>query len=89
VKDYLSQIEYTEYDRLFQLCDGLALPSGFCLLEKRLVDVVLRHGMNEFTVLKWKAALNIQQEFEKEIERSIYSVLPGVMENTFGLEPTG
>jgi hypothetical protein len=89
VKDHLAGIEYDEYDRLFQLCDGLALPSGFCLLEKRLVDVTLRHGINEFTVEKWKATLDLQQAFEKTIGQSIYSVLPGVMENTFGLEQSG
>ncbi len=89
VKDYLAQVEYTNYDRLFQLCDALALPSGFCLIEKRLVDAALRHGINEHVVPKWRATLDIQQAFEKTIGRSIYSVLPGVMENTFGLEPKG
>ncbi|OGG51643.1 MAG: hypothetical protein A3F84_01140 [Candidatus Handelsmanbacteria bacterium RIFCSPLOWO2_12_FULL_64_10] len=86
VKDYLAQVEYTDYDRLFQLCDALALPSGFCLIEKRLVDAALRHGINEHVVPKWRATIDIQQAFEKAIGRSIYSVLPGVMENTFGLE---
>lgn len=86
VKDYLAGIEYNEYDRLFQLCDALALPSGFCLIEKRLVDAALRHGINEHVVPKWRATLDLQQRFESLIGRSIYSVLPGVMENTFGLE---
>jgi len=86
VKGYLAQVEYTDYDRLFQLCDALALPSGFCLIEKRLVDAALRHGINEHVVPKWRATLDIQQAFEKAIGRSIYNVLPGVMENTFGLE---
>lgn len=89
VKDYLAQVEYTDYDRLFQLCDALALPSGFCLIEKRLVDAVLRHGINEQVVPKWRATLDIQQAFEKAIGRSIYSVLPGVTENTFGLKQSG
>ena len=35
---------------LIQLCDGLALPNGFCLLEKRLLDVSMRYGCNEHTV---------------------------------------
>lgn len=33
---------YDDYDRLVQLCDALALPTGFCLLEKRFVDVARR-----------------------------------------------
>ena len=86
VKDYLEGIEYDEYDRLYQVCDALALPSGFCLIEKRLVDAGIRHGINEHVAPKWRATLDLQQHFEKRIGQSIYAVLPGVMENTFGLE---
>ena len=86
VKDYLAGIEYTEYDRLIQLSDALALPSGFCLIEKRLMDVALRYGINDYTLLKWKATLSLQQEFEEAIEQSIYSILPGVVSNTFGFD---
>ncbi|MCH7664249.1 MAG: HD domain-containing protein [Chloroflexi bacterium] len=84
VKEYLSQIEYTVYDRLLQLCDALALDSGFCLIEKRLVDVAIRYGTDKYTIPRWQAYLNIRMDFERVIERSIYSVLPGVVENTFG-----
>jgi len=82
----LAEIAYTPYDRLIQLCDALALPSGFCLIEKRLVDVSLRYGTNEYTVRKWRAILQIQRDFEQVLGRSIYSLLPGVVENTFGVE---
>lgn len=75
--------EYTDYDRLLQLCDALALPSGFCLIEKRLLDVTLRHGFNEFTLAKWQAFFHIQQDFERVMNISIYQLLPGVVENTF------
>jgi len=83
IQSYLNGIEYDEYDRLIQLCDSLALPSGFCLIEKRLVDVALRHGLNEYTLPRWKAYLNIQIEFEQVLNKSIYDCLPGVVENTF------
>lgn len=84
--NYIQNIEYTDYDRLIQLCDALALPEGCCLLEKRMMDVALRHGVNEYTVAKWKETFRIQKHFEGKIGRSIYSVLPGVVENTFGLQ---
>ena len=41
VQEFLAGSTYTSYDRLIQLCDALALPSGFCLVEKRLMDVAL------------------------------------------------
>jgi hypothetical protein len=84
VSDALAQVVYTKYDSLLQLCDALALPTGFCLLEKRFVDVSLRRGINEYTVARWQAYLDIQQAFEAEIGRSIYTILPGIVENTFG-----
>ena len=37
---FLDSCSYDNYDRLIQLCDALSLPSGACILEKRLVDVV-------------------------------------------------
>jgi HD domain len=87
VRKYLLAIEFTEYDKLIQLCDALALPTGLCLIEKRLLDVSLRYGTNEYSVPRWKAYLSIQQEFEQVIESSIYKILPGVVENTFGFDP--
>ena len=83
VVNYLSQIDYNLYDKLFQLCDALALPDGCCLLEKRFVDVVLRHGFNDFTVDRWRATFAIKAQFEQEIGCSIYDLLPNVAETTF------
>jgi hypothetical protein len=84
IQDYLSRITYDDYDRLIQLCDCLALPEGFCLMEKRLVDVALRYGVNDHTLPRWRAFLSIKEQFEQVIGVSIYSLLPGVIENTFG-----
>ena len=85
VKEYLQTVEYDDYDRLIQLCDVLALPTGFCLIEKRMVDVALRHGIHEGILTKWKATFETWKYFEDKIGKSIYSLLPGVIENTFGL----
>ena len=84
IAGFLANIEYTLYDRLIQLCDALCLPSGPVLMEKRLLDVSRRHGFNDFTLLKWQAFLDIQKEFEIILGQSIYHLLPGVVENTFG-----
>lgn len=84
MKKYLDNTEFTAYDKLIQLCDALALPSGFCLLEKRMLDVAMRYGLTEFTLKKWKTTFEIQKYFEERIGASIYSVLPNVKETTFG-----
>lgn len=83
VEEFLSGVQYDDYDRLIQLCDALAPASGFCLMEKRLVDVVLRNGANEFTQKKWKTFFEVKGRFESIMGKSVYSVLPGSVENTF------
>lgn len=82
--EFVSSVEFDKYDRLIQLCDAIALPSGLCLMEKRMVDVALRLGINEFTLSGWQARFRIMAEFEREIGRSVYSILPGIIEGTFG-----
>jgi len=86
VKNYLYTATYDDYDKLIQLCDAFALPNGFVLLEKRMVDVALRHGTHEYTASKWKATFEIKQYFEKLMGKSLYSILPKVVENTFEIQ---
>lgn len=81
--EFVREAEYDDYDRLVQLCDALALPTGFCLLEKRFVDVALRYGATPVLVRRWKAVLEIKAHFEQILGCSIYDLLPGVVENTF------
>lgn len=83
VSDFLENATYDDYDRLIQLCDSLAVATGFCLLEKRLVDVCMRYGVNEHVVPRWKAIFGLKDYFERIIGCPVYDVLPGVRENTF------
>lgn len=83
MKDFIANAVYDDYDRLVQLCDALAVPTGFCLLEKRFVDVTIRYGVHPATIDRWKKILEIKERFEKEIGGSIYTLLPGVVENSF------
>ena len=83
MKEFVANAVYDDYDRLVQLCDSLALPTGFCLLEKRFVDVTLRYGIHPATIGRWKKVLEIKEILEKEMGRSVYSLLPGVVENSF------
>lgn len=80
---FLQNAEYNEYDKLVQLCDSLALPSGFCILEKRFVDVCLRYGTHPNTVPRWKAVFAIKKEFDSLVGDSVYGLLPGIETSTF------
>ncbi|MFC3859590.1 HD domain-containing protein [Deinococcus antarcticus] len=76
----LSASPPTDEDRLLQLCDALALPDGFCTVQERLVDVALRYNVNEHTPAKWRAALNLKQDFDQACGVNIYRLLPGLTE---------
>lgn len=71
----LAGLTYDRYDRLIQLCDALALPGRPTIVEKRLVDVALRHGFNDRTLDKWRAVLALKREFDEACGVSIYSPL--------------
>jgi len=83
LKHYIETNTYNDYDKLIQLCDALAMPNGFCLLEKRFVDVHRRYGVNEYSVEIWNTFFHIKEYFEKWMGCSIYDVLPNVKETTF------
>jgi len=82
--DYIGKCEMDDYDRLLQLCDALALAEGICLIEKRLIDVAIRHGVTEYVQQKWRATLEIQKYFEEKMGCSVYSLFDDVIVNTFG-----
>ena len=80
----LKDVSYDDYDRLLQLCDALALPDGFSLLEQRWVDVVLRYGTNPLLPQKWAATYALKRHFEALCGvKDLYCLLPGIVERTF------
>ncbi len=84
----LLALTYIDEDRLLQLCDSLAMAEGFWLTEKRLVDVFMRYGKNGVDPrvhAKFLAYFDLLRHFDALIGRSIYLVLPGVVETTFCL----
>lgn len=83
LKEFLEQVEYDSYDILIQLCDAISLPNGACIMEKRMIDVALRHGLPDFTVEKWKAFMKTKKHFDALCRFNVYSLLPNVMENSY------
>ena len=82
LQEYLFQQTYDDYDILIQLCDAISLPNGACIMEKRLIDVALRHGLPDFTIEKWKAFMQTKTYFDRLCGRNIYEILPNVLENS-------
>lgn len=82
LQEFLDHKEYNNYDILIQLCDAISLPNGACIMEKRFVDVALRHGLSDFTIAKWKAFMNAKKHFDELCDCNIYTLLPNVLENS-------
>ena len=71
----LLDLDYTNYDRLIQLCDAISTPEGFILPEQRFVRLAFKYGFNEFTIEKWKAVLHIKEEISQRIGRDVNAFL--------------
>ena len=82
LQQFLENRQYDNYDILIQLCDAISLPNGACIMEKRFVDVALRHGLPDFTIEKWKAFMNAKKHFDELCGCNIYTFLPNVLENS-------
>lgn len=75
ISDLLNQYEYDDYDLLIQLCDAISLPDTHCIVEKRLIDVAIRHGVNNYSIDKWKSYIRIKEYFDKKVGQDIYKLL--------------
>lgn len=84
LRDFLEHTEQDDYDRLIQLCDAISLPEGACIMEKRLMDVALRHGLPKFSLDKWRAFLALKQYFDDKCGCNLYEFLPNVFKNSIG-----
>lgn len=82
IRDYLTACEFDDYDRLIVLCDSLAVDYGFCILERRFVDVARRYGIWPNTVDRWNEIFRIKEDFERRMGCSVYDVLPDIGRTT-------
>ena len=82
LQNFLNRCEFDDYDILIQLCDAISLPGGACIMEKRLIDVALRHGLPDFTIDKWKAFMRTKAHFDRLCSCNVYDLLPHVLENS-------
>ena len=80
----LQEREYDDYDLLIQLCDAISLPTGACIMEKRFADVTMRYGKEACTPEKQRAYYQIKRHFDTLCGCDLYTLLPGVMENSMG-----
>ena len=64
LKQLLAGYNYDDYDRLIQLCDGIALPTGSVSVEERIADVRKRYG--SYPEEKRNKTLELKRYFEEK-----------------------
>ena len=64
LKQLLAGYNYDDYDRLIQLCDGIALPIGSVSVEERIADVKKRYG--SYPEEKRNKTLELKRYFEEK-----------------------
>lgn len=72
IKTELARTVYDDYDRLIQLCDGLAGAEGVLDIEDRMNDVKKRYGF--YPQKKWDSNMRLKRYFEEKMKKDIYLV---------------
>ena len=72
---FLRERTYTLYDRLIQLCDAMATGDGIVAIERRMMDIMLRYGIDETSLPRWRQLFAMKAEFEQRMGCSVESVL--------------
>jgi len=78
MREIIEKSVHNEYDKLLQLADALAMADGFCVMEQRLVDVVMRYGFTAYSIKRWEKTFENKDYFEKLMNASVYDVLGNV-----------
>ena len=73
VKTLLDSFEYDDYDRLIQVCDSIALPTGPVDIITRMEDVKKRHGY--YPQIKWNKHIELKKYFEEKLGKSLDSIV--------------
>ena len=88
LKDYMSKVEFDDYDKLIQLADYMAGAHGVTTIERRFCSVLWRLGLtNPAEDLKTlyklkeyfseKAGIDVYELFHNEIEKTPFKGIPG------------
>lgn len=84
-KKFIINHEYTEYDKIINLCD-LLCTDKFVTLEKRLVDIMIRRGVGNNTVYHIMEAKKLKYEIDEKLGCNVYALFPEIGEELVKLK---
>lgn len=79
IKEYIKN-EYTIYEKIINLCD-LMCTDKIYTLDKRMMDILLRHGAHKNTHYHIKEAYKLKEYFDNLLEYNLYDLFPEIKDN--------
>ncbi len=79
IKDYIAN-DYTICDKIINLCD-LMCTTKVETLEKRMIDLLLRHGVYKQTHYHLKEVFKLKNYFDNLLGYNLYHLFPELKEN--------
>lgn len=79
IKNYLLK-EYTIYEKIINLCD-LMCTTKLQTVEKRMIDLLLRHGVYKNTHYHLIETLKLKEYFDDLLGYNLYDLFPEIKEN--------
>ena len=79
IKEYIKE-NYTIYEKIINLCD-LMCNTKLQILEKRMIDLLLRHGVYKNTYYHLIETFKLKKYFDDLLGYNLYDLFPEIKEN--------
>lgn len=77
---FIKEHKYTIYEKIINLCDLMCTTKNLTI-EKRLIDIFLRRGINENTIYHITQTYKLKKEFDDMLGYNLYDLFPEIANN--------
>lgn len=78
MNSFLQGTELTIYDNVVQMCDLFCLDTGFTTIERRLLDITVRKGVFDNSMLHLEKTMELKSRLEEMMGCSLYELFPEI-----------
>ena len=85
LNNFLQGTELTIYDNIVQMCDLFCLDTGFTTIERRLLDITVRKGVFDNSLLHLEKTIELKNRLEAMMGCSLYELFPEIEHEALAL----
>ena len=85
INSFLNGTEVTIYDNIVQMCDLFCLETGFTTIERRLLDITVRKGVFDNSLLHLEKTMELRKRLEDMMGCSLYELFPEIEHEALAL----